>query len=345
MEIDSEDYEESQSPENTPITMELTLEHQHTDSDMEAAASLTVLAMNQTAQPASNYTSQFLLSPFPNTEIDSRQYLTRAPSSSSANTNFSDLGGSELSTGSNSTTVEGSTNNTWPQPISTEYFRTTTTTPQVYIHPPEEQFTEAPMQPEATRFLGQEPEFFQTTPPPIQPEATTTSVALQQQNHDTPAFRTEDILMAIKLVAYLSKYPALRAALHGSFSVNVFLLVELFTVPSTLTEIRRWAVICMRNAFKRDSVENASDSVVPGVRSLRKCGNLKCGKWEDHVRQFSKCSRCRRSWLLHKHWCLKYEGSDNKDNVRVDNGVETRTSESIEHAGDADGEWDGDVAM
>ncbi|KAJ1554454.1 hypothetical protein HK096_003499, partial [Nowakowskiella sp. JEL0078] len=266
MEIDPEDFEEMQSPENTPRSMELTLENQHTESDMEAAASLTVLAMNHADQPSNNYSSQFLLSPFPNTETDPRQYLTRAPSSSSANTNFSDLGGSELSTGSNATTAtEGPTNNAWPQPmfnqpINTEYFRTNTTTPQVYIHPPEDQFAGGPMQQDATRFLGQATEFFQPAPPQLE---NTPTIESQPQSHNTPAFRTEDILMAIKLVAYLSKYPALRAALHGAFSINVFLLVELFTVPSTLTEIRRWAVICMRNAFKRDSVENANDSVVP----------------------------------------------------------------------------------
>ncbi|KAI8804990.1 hypothetical protein BJ742DRAFT_681543 [Cladochytrium replicatum] len=126
--------------------------------------------------------------------------------------------------------------------------------------------------------------------------------------------RVDDMLLAIKLVAYLSKYPAIRAELHSGHSHNVFELVEVFTATSNLVEVRRWAIICMRNAFKRDSASNSGTS-------LRRCGNLKCGKWEEVPRQYSKCSRCRRvtycsktcqrsSWPLHKNWCLKYESTN-----------------------------------
>ncbi|KAI8815086.1 hypothetical protein BJ742DRAFT_670566 [Cladochytrium replicatum] len=158
--------------------------------------------------------------------------------------------------------------------------------------------------------------------------------------------RVDDILLAIKLVAYLSKYPAIRAELHSGHSHNVFELVEVFTATSNLVEVRRWAIICMRNAFKRDSASSSSSSSAGehrhagnpsaaaaggqhGGTSLRRCGNLKCGKWEEVPRQYSKCSRCRRvtycsktcqrtSWPLHKNWCLKYEST----NATTTSGVE-----------------------
>lgn len=102
-------------------------------------------------------------------------------------------------------------------------------------------------------------------------------------------YRVDDILLAIKLIAYLSKYPTIRADLHSDPTHNVFELVEVFTTPSNLVEIRKWAQICMRNAFKRDLVHGEG-----GGSALRRCGYLKCGKIEGTPRQYSKCSRCRR---------------------------------------------------
>ncbi|KAJ3035431.1 hypothetical protein HDV00_003985 [Rhizophlyctis rosea] len=92
-----------------------------------------------------------------------------------------------------------------------------------------------------------------TTPAPPQP--TTPSTPPPPHTH----YRIDDILLSIKLVAYLSKYPHLRSDLHTQFAQNVFELVEQFTVPvgggggsGNWGEVRKWAVICMRNAFKRD---------------------------------------------------------------------------------------------
>ncbi|KAL3897125.1 MAG: hypothetical protein SGCHY_003629, partial [Lobulomycetales sp.] len=132
-------------------------------------------------------------------------------------------------------------------------------------------------------------------------------------------YRVDDILMAIKILAYLSKYPALRSDLHTAYSRNVFELVEVFTSPSNILEVRKWATICMRNAFKRDNSPPpgaASASAAPAA-ALRRCGFLQCGKFEEEPRQYSKCSRCRRvtycskvcqrkAWGLHRQWCLKY---------------------------------------
>jgi hypothetical protein len=97
-------------------------------------------------------------------------------------------------------------------------------------------------------------------------------------------YRVDDMLLAMKIIAYISKYPSVRMDLHCKYSVNVFQLIEIFTTPTNLSDLRRWAVICMRNAFKRDGNSG----------TLRRCGHLKCGNWETAPRQYSKCSRCRR---------------------------------------------------
>ncbi|KAJ3049332.1 hypothetical protein HK097_009650, partial [Rhizophlyctis rosea] len=179
-----------------------------------------------------------------------------------------------------------------------------------------------------------------TTPlPPPPPAATAHPVSTTPLPPHTH-YRVDDILLSIKLIAYLSKYPHLRTDLHTKWSQNVFELVEQFTVPGGWSEVRKWAVICMRNAFKRDGSSPAATSTADPnmmesnsndgngaeeVRSeagkekpLRRCGYLKCGKMESHPREFSKCSRCRRvtycckgcqktAWRLHKNWCLKCE--------------------------------------
>jgi hypothetical protein len=131
-------------------------------------------------------------------------------------------------------------------------------------------------------------------------------------------YRVDEILMAIKILAYLSKYPALRADLHSAYAPqNVFELVEIFTSPSNILEVRKWATICMRNAFKRDAAHVSTTTVDAASGSgtsstaLRRCGFLECGKFEEQPRQYSKCSRCRRvnrkacqrsAWTLHKNW-------------------------------------------
>ncbi|KAJ3298534.1 hypothetical protein HK104_010589 [Borealophlyctis nickersoniae] len=191
-----------------------------------------------------------------------------------------------------------------------------------------------------------------TVPPNLTPENPRTDVPspfpLSPPPNDTdPAitgtpdliYRVDDILLAIKLVAYLSKYHQIRSDLHSCYSQNVFELVEAFTTQSNLTEMRKWAVICMRNAFKRDGQH----------RSLRRCGNLKCGKIEDAPRQFSKCSRCRRvtycsktcqriAWCLHKNWCLKCEGHGQTGTAAAQANQGPSEMESVAMA--ADGEND-----
>ncbi|KAL2916086.1 hypothetical protein HK105_204510 [Polyrhizophydium stewartii] len=99
-----------------------------------------------------------------------------------------------------------------------------------------------------------------------------------------PDFRTEDLLLATQLIAYVSKYYEIRQLLHSAYDANVYALVERLTSAHVSPELRKWAVVCMRSCFKRNG-----DS-----KSLRRCSNLRCARVESHPHDFSKCSRCRR---------------------------------------------------
>lgn len=129
-------------------------------------------------------------------------------------------------------------------------------------------------------------------------------------------YNLDDILLSTKLIAYLSKYPEIRQKLHEQ---SIFISLEHLTDPTllhillpyttanpdvendmdyflndggpirpvsspqTIQEIRKWSLICLRNAFKKEQED-----------SLRRCGNLGCKLYERKHREFSKCSRCRR---------------------------------------------------
>ncbi|BFZ54047.1 hypothetical protein PYCC9005_001078 [Savitreella phatthalungensis] len=151
----------------------------------------------------------------------------------------------------------------------------------------------------------------------------------------------QDVVMCLKLLAYLSKYPSLRELFQhatdmpllkqnlkqyeyyissdhaeGPFETmdedlsddlqmpyNVFSLVEKFTARPP-DEAAYWAGVTMRNACRKDESRGG----------VRQCAYLECGKWEESNRQFAKCRRCRRTkycskqcqsnaWPGHKWWC------------------------------------------
>ncbi|KAI8904928.1 hypothetical protein DFJ77DRAFT_515152 [Powellomyces hirtus] len=135
------------------------------------------------------------------------------------------------------------------------------------------------------------------------------------------------LLPALKMTAYLSKYSNLRVVLHEHCT---FARTQKYTLPAFYPEIRHWAVLCMRNAFRRGTPTSghtgldicslpttptspAPSSLIqlptsrPSTHEypephLRICGNLSpaetdrahCHKNESFDRQFLKCSRCRR---------------------------------------------------
>src|SRR5699024_5671845 len=86
--------------------------------------------------------------------------------------------------------------------------------------------------------------------------------------------------------------------------VNIFPLVEKFTVRHHSKDMQYWACVVMRNLCRKDESRGG----------IRQCAYYKCGKWEEFQRQFAKCRRCRRTkycskdcqkaaWVYHRHWC------------------------------------------
>lgn len=154
--------------------------------------------------------------------------------------------------------------------------------------------------------------------------------------------REEDVLMSLQLLAYVSKYCNLRTYFQKSHLVprlkigkeiaaldnedvpmdvddeeefeeefllpndlNIFPLVEKFTVRYHSTDMQYWAGVVMRNLCRKDDTRGG----------IRQCAYYKCGKWEEYTRQFAKCRRCRRTkycskecqksaWAFHRHWCV-----------------------------------------
>lgn len=137
-------------------------------------------------------------------------------------------------------------------------------------------------------------------------------------------FRDEDVLLSLQLLAYLSKYPHVRAIFHSSAvanvprpqshahsrssrpsaaskcagtaaaPMNIFSLVEAFTfkpasddvfTPRHSSEVQYWAGVIMRNACRKDDARGG----------IRQCANMRCVKWEQYAREFAKCRRCRRA--------------------------------------------------
>ncbi|WVW85541.1 hypothetical protein I302_107579 [Kwoniella bestiolae CBS 10118] len=159
-------------------------------------------------------------------------------------------------------------------------------------------------------------------------------------NPDGNRYSDDSILLALQLLAYLSKYPHVRTAFHHprrpmhptfdlglntttnplperpaySQTPDIFSLVERFTFrPSPSDplffkvpqEIQYWAGVIMRNACRKDEARGG----------IRQCANMSCGRWEKFPREFAKCRRCRkakycskecqsRAWQEgHRFWC------------------------------------------
>ncbi|TQB77482.1 hypothetical protein MPDQ_000022 [Monascus purpureus] len=166
--------------------------------------------------------------------------------------------------------------------------------------------------------------------------------AISTQSVLTMMPRDEDVLMSLQLLAYVSKYCNLRSYFQRSHfvpklkidrelqmldeasssssqsepimeeedeyllpdDINIFPLVEKFTVRHHSKDMQYWASIVMRNLCRKDESRGG----------IRQCAYYKCGKWEEFQRQFAKCRRCRRTkycskdcqkaaWAYHRHWC------------------------------------------
>ncbi|KAJ1343858.1 hypothetical protein BSLG_001590 [Batrachochytrium salamandrivorans] len=135
--------------------------------------------------------------------------------------------------------------------------------------------------------------------------------------------RSDDLLLATKLIAYVSKYFDVRQTLHSAYQINIYAVIEGLTSTNIQPDLRKWAIICMRSCFKRNGDSG----------SLRRCSNLKCSNVESFLHEFSKCSRCRRvtycckacqciAWSMHRCWCLPSESHTGADSgsAQADSG-------------------------
>ncbi|KLT44601.1 hypothetical protein CC85DRAFT_283536 [Cutaneotrichosporon oleaginosum] len=138
-------------------------------------------------------------------------------------------------------------------------------------------------------------------------------------NPEGTNYSEDNILLALQLLAYLSKYAHVRATFHHprrpmhrtfdlpydeesplaerpaySETPNIFSLVERFTFrPSPSDplmfripgEIQYWAGVIMRNACRKDDAQGG----------IRQCAYMSCGRWEKFPREFAKCRRCRKA--------------------------------------------------
>jgi len=114
--------------------------------------------------------------------------------------------------------------------------------------------------------------------------------------------RSEDVIECLETLAYLSKYPKLRAYFNSTRfvpellepwaypddatkQVNVFEIVERFTFTKYHPEtVCFWASIVMRHYSRKDDVV-----------TKRQCGNLQCRKWESDEpgMKFICCPKCK----------------------------------------------------
>jgi hypothetical protein len=153
---------------------------------------------------------------------------------------------------------------------------------------------------------------------------------------DEPPFREEDILLALQLLAYLSKHPSIRDRLHANYPINVFTLVERFCARYHSNTIHLWAGVVMRNGCRKDDTRGG----------LRRCAYLHCGRWESRPHEFAKCRRCRKAkycskqcqshaWADgHRYWCVPRQPTGTSNNGTGANNA-TNPSTTIINTGDA----------
>jgi len=141
-------------------------------------------------------------------------------------------------------------------------------------------------------------------------------------------FSVEDFVLAFKMIACTCKYSDIRSIMSNQSHMehDIYQLIEFFTTSSHPSEIRYWATIIMRNAFKKNS------------QNLRMCSNLNCLKMESYPREFSKCGRCqvnaycsrecqKAAWITgHRHWCVDHSTIQQFNSAIAANASNNRTS-------------------
>ncbi|ORX82372.1 hypothetical protein BCR32DRAFT_267675 [Anaeromyces robustus] len=144
-------------------------------------------------------------------------------------------------------------------------------------------------------------------------------------------FSVEDFVLALKMIACTCKYSDIRSIMSNQSHIehDIYQLIEFFTTSSHPPEIRYWATIIMRNAFKKNS------------QNLRMCSNLNCLKMESYPREFSKCGRCqvnaycsrecqKAAWITgHRHWCVDHSTLQQFNNTAALNALNASNANRI----------------
>jgi len=205
--------------------------------------------------------------------------------------------------------------------------------------------------------------------------------------------RDEDVIMALQLLAYVSKYCNLRSYFQETHLVprlavgaelqalssesamsnlvartqeelddewdnefvpkpnelpyNISPLIERFTIrtssskhvlhpisPQQSETMQYWAGVVMRNLCRKDESRGG----------IRQCAYWKCGRWEEYLRQFAKCRRCRRTkycskecqkgaWGTHRFWCVAAEDGSREGESSRHHGHHHHRSHTHQPAG------------
>jgi hypothetical protein len=153
--------------------------------------------------------------------------------------------------------------------------------------------------------------------------------------------RDEDVLMALQLLAYVSKYCNLRSYFQQTHLVPKLRISEddMALLDGPLGPSSRAS--CAKDEGKVENLSEQEEYLLPDdfnifplvekftvrhhghdmqywagvvMRNLcrkddtrggiRQCAHYKCGKWEEYTRQFAKCRRCRRTKYCSKE-CQK----------------------------------------
>ncbi|KAK9469675.1 hypothetical protein V1512DRAFT_15199 [Lipomyces arxii] len=174
----------------------------------------------------------------------------------------------------------------------------------------------------------------ETAFPGVSPTSTTLPAFLGAQDN-LP--REEDVLMALQLLAYVSKYVNLRPYFQKTH------IIPSLSIRTDVSEVAEMAMSQSEAGFDDTSLFPADESLIAEEYKLptlnlfqlverfttraymgdlhywasvimrnscrkdesrggvRQCGYFECGKWEEYPKQFAKCRRCRRT-----KYCSKF---------------------------------------
>ncbi|KAI8895556.1 hypothetical protein BC833DRAFT_600905, partial [Globomyces pollinis-pini] len=140
------------------------------------------------------------------------------------------------------------------------------------------------------------------SPPALSSNHTTLNNNPNQSLGNLPNVRMYDLLMITKIIGYVSKYDTVRTILHQT---DIYPLIEPLTSTQVIPQLRKWAITCLRNAFKTTT-------------TVYRCASFDCLKEIKNPTIY--CQPCRSahycsetcfemSKATHSNWCRPLESS------------------------------------